>query len=671
MKSHIKYLGVVDKLNKIHYVEFNTGVNVITGKSSTGKSAMIELFDYCFGSSEFTIPSGIITDSADIYFMVLAINASFITIGRRPNLSKKFLKFESELPDIENLTREYFEENYFTQDFNVDLGHYLGLDIPDTDEDLEDRKYRKNNAKKGRPSVRNMVPFLLQHQNLVANKHSLFYRFDEKEKREQTIDQFKIFAGFVKQEYYTIKQSLADEQRSLKSLENQQKAIIQQNEFNAQRLNGLLDEYYAVTGNKLTNESIMQILINPANTLQKLEKKEILTNYESEQSLKDLQVLRNKKNELYSKKRILQNKLNDISSSVEYANKHFHDIENFTNESEEKVKVSECPFCHTHNEKILIEANHLESAINWLNSELSKSNYLLDSFESDKKEIEEQIRGLDNEIKNIYQKINKLEEITIGLEKNRSLEEQGLKIKLKIENLLENLVGRDNSSLEEQINYSKKKIQDLLEDLKEKFDVTKKLLNAEKYINAEMKKIGEKFDFEKTYKPINLKFSLDNFELWHEKDNGEKVYLRSMGSGANWLYSHVTLFLALHKFFCFLGDKSLIPPILFLDQPSQVYFPTSIRDENEAFNAKEIEQKKGKETNDTKSFEEKADEDLKAVTNLFNQLVSFCKTTFEETGIEPQIIVTDHADNLTLDADIDFESLVNGRRWRQRGFIPS
>lgn len=658
MKSHVKYLGVVDTSNKIHYVEFNTGVNVITGKSSTGKSAMIELFDYCFGSSEFTIPSGIITDNADVYFMVLAIKDSFITIGRRSNLSKKFLKFESELPNIEKLKKEYFVDSYLTNDFNVELGHHLGLDINDIDEDKATINY--TGRKKGRPSVRNMIPFLLQHQNLVANKHSLFYRFDQKEKREQTIDQFKIFAGFVKQEYYTIKQSLADEQRNLKSLENQQKAITEQNEFNGKRLDGLLKEYQAITGNKLVEEEVNLILINPANTLQKLEKKEISANYESEQSLNELQELKNKKNELYSQKRILQNKLNDISSSIEYANKHFHDVGNLASESEEKIKLSECPFCHTHNEKILIEANHLESAINWLNSELSKSNYLLDSFESDKKEIEEQIGGLDNEIRRIYQKINKLEEITSGLEKNRSLEEQALKVKFKIENLLESLVGKDNSSLELQIKETEQKIKSYKKDLTEKFDVNKKLSNAEKYINDEMKKIGEKFDFEETYKPINLKFSLDNFELWHEKQTGEKIFLRSMGSGANWLYSHVTLFLALHKFFCSLGDKSLIPPILFLDQPSQVYFPTSIKDENEQFNIDDIEAKKGTETKD---------EDLRAVTNLFNQLVSFCKSTLEETGIEPQIIVTDHADNLTLDDGFDFEILVNSRRWRKRGFI--
>ena len=36
-----------------------------------------------------------------------------------------------------------------------------------------------------------------------------------------------------------------------------------------------------------------------------------------------------------------------------------------------------------------------------------------------------------------------------------------------------------------------------------------------------MKKIGEKFDFEKTYKPINLKFSLESFDLWDEKYSNE------------------------------------------------------------------------------------------------------------------------------------------------------
>lgn len=66
MRSFIRHIGVVDRDDTVHAVDFTPGVNVITGKSSTGKSALIEIFDYCFGSSEFTVPVGIITKYAEI-----------------------------------------------------------------------------------------------------------------------------------------------------------------------------------------------------------------------------------------------------------------------------------------------------------------------------------------------------------------------------------------------------------------------------------------------------------------------------------------------------------------------------------------------------------------------------------------------------------------------------
>ena len=47
MRSYIKYLGVIDKLDNCHYISLKEGLNIITGRSSTGKSAIIELFDYC------------------------------------------------------------------------------------------------------------------------------------------------------------------------------------------------------------------------------------------------------------------------------------------------------------------------------------------------------------------------------------------------------------------------------------------------------------------------------------------------------------------------------------------------------------------------------------------------------------------------------------------------
>jgi hypothetical protein len=88
-----------------------------------------------------------------------------------------------------------------------------------------------------------------------------------------------------------------------------------------------------------------------------------------------------------------------------------------------------------------------------------------------------------------------------------------------------------------------------------------------------------------------------------------------------------------------------------------------VRDTSEKFDAA------GRAKIDGEARKRPVDEDIKAVENLYSQLVKFCKETLAATGTEPQIIVTDHADNLHLEDGVDFESLVQNRRWRTHGFI--
>ncbi|MDC4524126.1 DUF3732 domain-containing protein, partial [Acinetobacter baumannii] len=88
------------------------------------------------------------------------------------------------------------------------------------------------------------------------------------------------------------------------------------------------------------------------------------------------------------------------------------------------------------------------------------------------------------------------------------------------------------------------------------------------------------------------------------------------------------------------------------------------RDTSESF-----EVQKGQEAKQRTKNERPVDEDVKAVENLFSQLSTYCNELELNNGFSPQIIVTDHADNLTLTNGIEFESLVNGNRWRVRGFI--
>ena len=52
------------------------------------------------------------------------------------------------------------------------------------------------------------------------------------------------------------------------------------------------------------------------------------------------------------------------------------------------------------------------------------------------------------------------------------------------------------------------------------------------------------------------------------------VPLKQLGSGSNWVGVHLIAYFALHKFF--INAKRPVPRFLFLDQPSQVYFPSEL-----------------------------------------------------------------------------------------------
>ena len=82
MKTLLKFIGLFDQQDNVHGVELKEGLNLITGKSSTGKSSLIEIFDFCMASSEDTIPHGVIKDHASLFFLWISINEADYLLGR-------------------------------------------------------------------------------------------------------------------------------------------------------------------------------------------------------------------------------------------------------------------------------------------------------------------------------------------------------------------------------------------------------------------------------------------------------------------------------------------------------------------------------------------------------------------------------------------------------------
>jgi len=664
MKAFVRHIGVIDHNDNVHAVTFGPGVNVVTGKSSTGKSALIEIFDFCFGSSEFTVPDGIITNCAKIYFTVIRVDMCDLVLARQLNNKQAFIKAESDeniVNDSGNFRSAYFDDKYFLPllDFKKELGRWFGLRVTDVEENQTERKYRR--SKDPSPSIRSFTSFMLQHQNLIANKHAIFYRFDEKEKREQAIEHFKVFTGFVDQTYFIKSQELNE----LKALEKTiGLKIPKETEIKKKAEVSLKDallNYSAISGNTLEIEDISDIVSNPKLFLDRLYNMKILLLATSDEHIRLKQELEKERSRLIADMRRTQQKLEAIRSSIKFSKNYNKETGKVTIPSRTELYASECPFCHAVHTTVEREANKLSDAILWLNQELGRSRYLLESFEEQEVNITQEVLEKQSAVEAMDQKIANIDKQIVELEKYKSQYEIALRAKIQVESILEKLLEKPDQKLEDQLREIRGKIAELTRFLKQNYNIEKKLRDAEREICYIMGDLGNLFEFELSYQPINLCFSLDTFDLWHEVGE-RKVFLRSMGSGANWLYCHLTLFLALHRYFCRLGNNCLIPPILFLDQPSQVYFP-SVLDTEDVFSPQKIADKVGNVR------DRPVDDDIKAVTNLYSQLVKFCEETLKETGIEPQIIVTDHADNLKLDRNISFESLVQGRRWRTSGFI--
>ncbi len=325
------------------------------------------------------------------------------------------------------------------------------------------------------------------------------------------------------------------------------------------------------------------------------------------------------------------------------------------------MNSSHCPFCESENRSIVPEVNKLSEAISWLNEELRSSPYTKDSLEENDYKLKDKINDSVRIIKEIESRIlqiNKQEELL--KKKNSAIDiiyEAKMRIVIHVESIAKNEVTeleKEKESLEMNLKEIELKIR--------KLGIENKLGRIEEYLIKSINEIGSRLDFESTYNPINLKFSLESFDFWYESQDEKKIFLRSMGSGANWLYCHLSLFLGFQKLFCKLNDRCKIPPILFLDQPSQVYFP-NVDNSVKGFEPKDLISDKERSAD-----ENSINHDISAVQNFFNVIVDFCNETLKETEVLPQIIISDHVDHLLLEGDDSFESFVRAR-WRTRGFI--
>jgi DNA-binding XRE family transcriptional regulator len=347
--------------------------------------------------------------------------------------------------------------------------------------------------------------------------------------------------------------------------------------------------------------------------------------------------LENEREVLYVEKNEIENAISSLLSnsddSLDYA-KHLRQTKAKQNYNTSITELA-CPLCDNSVSHINENIDKMNESKNKLIEELTKVN----TFSKDSTQIIEKFRlerkSINAKIKLISKNIEILTKENVDIKKIKGKRESIIHQKGVLETTIKHFLESNNlSKFNSDLVSLKEQLKSYNKELLKYKDLKQFKSETEFFIKEQMDRIASKLDFEEELKPIDFHFNIDNFNFYH-KHKSDKIRLDEMGSGANWLACHLSLFLSfLHLSSS--NSKSIIPSFLMIDQPSQVYFPRTA---------------KKTELNDLED-EEKYDENIKQVINIFKVLNEEIELIYKNTNVKPQIIVLEHA------KEKDFEEFI-------------
>lgn len=590
MQFQIEKLLLWPKNQKYAYKEIalnENSVNVISGDSRTGKSAIIPIIDYCLASGECYIPTQTIRDACSWFGVVVKLEKNKVLLARRePGAQKStsdmmLIQGEKiEIPDIP-------EKNSNCQVVKRFLDEYAKLSFLET----EDNYYSS------RPAFRDLMSFCFQPQNVVANANILFYKTDKTEHRNKLINIFPYVLGAVTPEVLSARQELMDLQRKLKKRERDYKKICEltiqwENEIKAWisvavEL-GLLEE----NSKNMRFEAQMRLLqeLVKDNTEEKVIRGNAII-----KSSEEMVKLREKENELaieltkYKNRYIEMTQL--MKSVSEYRDALSIQVErlNITEWLDERAKREHiCPICQQK-----------------CSDNIQRNMYLsrLEDNRKKKKQMEEIPAAFEREYDMVKGQIQKLtDELAaaqrrIRIEENKHLREadehnpnrytlDGISRFLgKIEYASQTIASLEADG---ELNGEILKLRERIDKLKKIADevvIKRKIENAITKISEKQMELLKLMDTERPDNSFRLDYKNLTIEIDGEDDR--KDYLWEIGSGSNWLAYHVSTILGLQEFFS--TFQSSVPNFVVFDQPSQVYFPHGATDDSQVREWKDLD----------------------------------------------------------------------------------
>lgn len=560
---------------KVRHLPFALGqVNIITGRSKSGKSVVGDIIDYCLGGDSCNIADGVVRDNVAWYGLLLQFEHERVFVARKnPDKGQQttgvcYIDIGEKIEAPDNCD---FASNTNLSGIEESLTRRIGIS-----ENLNTPPEGQSRLPLA-ANIRHALYYCFQGQDEIAAKNFLFHHQSDDFITQAIKDTIPYFLGAISEEALTLenersilKRKLTLEKRKLEENRNlmgggSERAISLIGEA---RQAGLIDASTQIDyKNYREMYSVLQTAMNWSPSM-----------IGSNSGMDRLTFLQSKLQEI-------RDEFDEIGISLDNARKFVGETAGYSGEAQhQKMRLEsiglfeqltfnpgKCPLCSGTLEQPLpsvemIKASivNLDKSIANVTREQPKLRAFISDLEREREKKQEEIKALEAEIDGLYQQESERARL-------RDINARRGKVVGRISLWVESVENDTESEKQEQV---VKRIEGRIKEIDDILDrdsVEERKQSALSRIQEDMTKWAKALQLEHSDNP----YRLDLNKVTVVVDKPERpVPLKQLGSGSNWVGVHLIAYFALQRFF--VNANRPVPRFLFLDQPSQVYFPSEL-----------------------------------------------------------------------------------------------
>lgn len=608
-------------------------VNIISGDSRTGKSAILGIIDYCFGAKECDVPEGKVRRNVSWFGLLLeasrgqAFIARQLPLGEGKSNEAVFVRTDSTVgtPDAGELRQTTNREGLRSL-----LASWVGIS-----EYLHEPPTGQTRAPLA-ATIRHALTYCLQSQNEIAQRRHLFHGSTDRDVAQAIRDTLPYFLGAVSDDYVANQHELKRVRVDIRQIERRLAEAAAIRGDGVSRADTLLAEARAAGLTSIDDAASWTDKIEGLRIIQSSPVPPVADTTEDAEFVR----LTKLRAELLNQQRALQ-------STVDRARTFEGNSKGFSTEAHEhharlaavsvferEVHQHSCPLClqELPEECTVPSIGDLRAAQEYMGERAGAMDSATPHIQIAIQEVETKLSDVRRQLEENRAMLTALKRSNERLQLAADIESRRAMVLGRISLYVENLPQVADLSEQQARLRELKTRESELEGAVSADVIQQRLESCLSNVNRHLSEYARKIELEYSDSPLRL----DPRALTVVADTPARpVPMPEIGSGENHVGYHIVAHLALHTWF---ADRARpVPAFLLLDQPSQAHFsPDAAPGEGVT--------------------QDKIDADRKAVKRLYGLIFD----VVESLGGKLQVIVTDHPD---FSDDTRFQQSLR-ERWR-------